>query len=333
MIQLFKSNNPSVIFLVALLAVLLRMPYLSHVPAFQIIPSDILGYYLYQFSAAQLLSNPLLYSIVAITLTLLQALWWNNFLNNVRFLPQQNYLPAFVYVIYTAALPDFCFLSQSFFIAFIVIWILQMMVNIYRKEKQSGSIFNVGFAAGLAALISAHALCLIVFAVIALAILRPNTFKEWLNFLVGVFIPFFLLGTWFFYINRWHEFVESIYTNLLLHRNYATAFSTPFWISVGSTLAMIFSSYFILKSRQLSRLVLIRKFFNVLFHLCWITAAAWFLSTDRTLAAFYILAIPVSFYFAYYLCIEKKEWKANVFMGLWIATILFSQYYFKLNLF
>ncbi len=307
MIQLFKSNNPATVFLIVLLAILLHLPYLLHPQAHQIVPTDIGGYYLMQITNAPLQNNLLLGEIVLLALIIVQALLWNTFLSNVRFLPQQNFLPSFVFIIFSAVLPDFNALSPVFFTTFILIWMLYKMNNIYRKEKQTGATFDLGFAVGLASMLAAHNIFLLFFGIFGLAILRPTTFKEWLNFIIGIFIPFFLVGTWWFYTGRFFQFEESIIGNLIFRKSFVTNLNTGFWVVSSATILMIISSYFLLSTRQLSRLVLIRKFFNVLFHLCWITALMWFFSTDRSLNVFYLLAIPLSFYFAYYLCIEKKN--------------------------
>ena len=333
MIQLFKSNNPATVFLLVLLALLLHLPHLLHPQAHQIVSTDIGGYYLMQITNAPLQNNLLLGEIILLVLIIAQALLWNTFLSNVRFLPYQNFLPAFVFIVFSSVLPDFNRLSPVFFTTFILIWMLYKLNNIYRKEKQTGATFDLGFAVGVAALLAAHNIFLSLFGIFGLAILRPTSFKEWLNFLIGIFIPFFLVGTWWFYTDRFFQFEESIVGNLIFHKNQSTLYNNGFWVVSGVTILMIVSIYFILSTRQLSRLVLIRKFFNVLFHLCWITSFMWFFSTDRSWAVFYLLAIPLSFYFAYYLCIEKKTWKADLWMGIWIAAILFSQYFNQFKIF
>ena len=315
-----------------LVTISLRLPYFNMPLVEQLQPTDYFGTYLFQY-ANYLADNRIVLNTLLTAITLSQALLFNSFLNTVRFLPQQNFLPSLVYVIFTAILPDFYSFSASLLIAFIIIWILHKLIQIYRHEKQYGAVFDLGFAIGVVTLISAHALVFALFAIVALAIMRPTTLVEWLNFLLGLFIPFFLIGTWSFYNHHINDFSNSILLNLKMHYQFASKPNISFYIAIGTTIVLIGANYILLKSRQLSRLVLVRKFFNVLFHLCWVTAASWFFNNDRSASSFYILAIPISFYFAYYLCLEKKSWKADLFIGIWVIAILYSQYYSKINLF
>jgi hypothetical protein len=330
-IQLFKSNNPITIFFVLAVAVLLRLPYFMHPAVHPFIPTDMVGNFVFVKLIGLIANNALLYNIIALVLVIAQALLWNGMLNNLRFLPSQNFLPSLVYVTFTAALPDFIGISQSMLVAFAILWVLNKVVNIYKKEKQTTSTFDLGFTVGICGLLGSHFICIGLFLILALLILRPMQVSEWFNFLTGIFIPFFLIGTWSFYNGFYLSFQHSFFHNLLFSFHHSTSYNAAFLVVSGITILMIGLNYFLLNSRQLSRLVLIRKFFNVLFHLSWVMAASWFISGDRSFAQFYILAIPMSFYFAYYLCIEKKNWKADLFYLFWVSAILGSQYFLKFS--
>jgi hypothetical protein len=209
---------------------------------------------------------------------------------------------------------------------------LYKLINIYRKENQTVTIFDLGFSISVAALIGAHFITLLIFLIIALLILRSLLFKEWINMLIGLFVPFFLVGTWWFYNDMWSNYTHSFFNNLHFHTKPYIKYSISFYAATITTIIAILSSYFLLNSVQLSRLVMVRKFFNLQFHLVWIVGLSWFLNADKSFSQFYLWAIPISFYFAYYLCVEKKKWKANWWYGLWLGAILFSQYVNFLNI-
>jgi hypothetical protein len=290
-------------------------------------PTDVVGNFIFEKLISWVASPLLLYQIIALVLVISQALIWNSMLNNLRFLPSQNFLPSLIYVTFTVALPDFISISQSMIIAFAVLWMLGNVVDIYKKEKQTTATFDLGFAVGLCSLMGAHFILLGLFLVLALLILRPMRIAEWFNFLTGIFIPFFLIGTWCFYQGNYLQFQTNFFRNIVFHINHTTPYNAAFIVVAVVTVFMIGLNYFLLNSRTLSRLVLIRKFFNVLFHASWVIAATWFIAADRSFAQFYILAIPMSFYFAYYLCIEKTRWKADLFYLFWVAAIVCSQYF------
>lgn len=329
MIQLFKSNNPITIFFVLVVAVLLRLPYFMHPAIHPFIPTDMVGNFVFVKMIGLVSSNALVYNIIALVLVVAQALLWNSMLNNLRFLPSQNFLPSLIYVTFTAVLPDFIGISQSMLVAFAILWLLNKVVNIYKKEKQTTSTFDLGFTVGICSLLGSHFITIGLFLILALLILRPMQVSEWFNFLTGFFIPLFLMGTWSFYNGFYLSFQQSFFQNLHFSLHHTTTFNAAFLSVAGVSIFTIAINYFLLNSRQLSRLVLIRKFFNVLFHLSWIIAASWFISSDKSFAQFYILAIPMSFYFAYYLCIEKKNWKADLFYLFWVSAIIGSQYFLK----
>ena len=293
------------------------------------IPTDMVGNFVFVKMIGLVSSNALVYNIIALVLVVAQALLWNSMLNNLRFLPSQNFLPSLIYVTFTAVLPDFIGISQSMLVAFAVLWVLNKVVNIYKKEKQTTSTFDLGFTVGICSLLGSHFITIGLFLILALLILRPMQVSEWFNFLTGFFIPLFLMGTWSFYNGFYLSFQQSFFQNLHFSLHHTTSFNAAFWLVAGVSVFTIAINYFLLNSRQLSRLVLIRKFFNVLFHLSWIIAASWFISSDKSFAQFYILAIPMSFYFAYYLCIEKKNWKADLFYLFWVSAIIGSQYFLK----
>lgn len=103
-----------------------------------------------------------------------------------------NYLPSFFYILF-AFCSDADSSTNPILIAnLFIIPALFFLMESYREEQALSAFFKSGLLMGLAAFFYVYYVLLYPLAFIALIILRPFHWREWLILLLGLFTPFYL---------------------------------------------------------------------------------------------------------------------------------------------
>ncbi len=331
MLRLFQSNHPLTLLVLLVYGILLRLPLFMH-PVVVAYPADasLLGpaeahwmFWLQQ-------TNPIWLYVVAYLLSFLQGVFLSELLNRFKLLPEQNYYPAAVYITISAIFTEWHTILMASLIMFLVLWVLMQLVVKYRHDKAYGAVFDIGLAIGLSFLLQVNMLAMIIFILFAFVILRAFVVREWLNLFVGIVVPSFLAFTWYFYDNRLGQFVNRIAGHFMINRRVAfplelTDLLQYSWLIFGGLYVFV-----VLQARLNNRVVLVRKMMWIFFHLVWMSILAYFLDPDRTRGGVYLLILPISFFFSYYLCIEKRLWLRDIFFLSFVALVVLN--YLPINL-
>lgn len=163
-------------------------------------------------------------NIASVLLLFLQAIMINLLVINNRLSREISLFPGLFYILIASSIPSFLPLSpliiaNTFFIACLI-----SLFSVYKKPIVASTILNAGIWIGLASLAYFSYFSLFILGLIGLNILRAFKIRERLMLLSGVFIPFFLLGVYFFwegqlafYLNRafyfrlnWNEFIMGL---------------------------------------------------------------------------------------------------------------------------
>lgn len=111
---------------------------------------------------------------------------------NQEIVSKTNYLPAFFYVIFSFTLSP-AYTVQPILLANLgAIPALFFLLESYREEQALSSFFKTGILVSLSAFIYVHYLYLFIICFIAIMILRPFQWREWLILLLGLLTPFYI---------------------------------------------------------------------------------------------------------------------------------------------
>lgn len=197
MLSLFRTNQLLNNFLLLFYVAILYLHVFVMPQSWEPSQGGILAYSVYQW----LPWDSMAADVVAALLVLLQGILINFMVADNRINSETNLFPGFFYILAASALPEFTHLSPLHMANTFYLLALINMFTIYNNNKSAGAIFNIGFLIGLGSLFYFSYLVLLLAGFSALGILRAFNIRERLMVIVGVLIPYLLLGTYYF----WHD--------------------------------------------------------------------------------------------------------------------------------
>ncbi len=140
-----------------------------------------------------------------------------------------NLLPGLFYILFIALSPSPFLLNEAILANFLIILAINDVLGSYKKKKAFTQVFNAGFFIGLASLLNPVYAILFIWAFIAFIQLRSFKGNERLLMLIGLALPYYLLGTVYYY-------KDELY--LLLNYDLLTLFGL--WIFKFANLLSVF---------------------------------------------------------------------------------------------
>ncbi len=156
-----------------------------------------------------------LQDLICILLLFLQAILITRMVRRHRMLSDDILFPAGFYLLVASALPTFLDLSPQIIANTFIIIALDQVIKSYRNNNASHNLFNVGFWIAIASLFYFSYLSFLLLAILGLSSIRTFRFREILMIFTGAIVVYFLIGTYYFWIDGLSFFVQKqIYENL-----------------------------------------------------------------------------------------------------------------------
>lgn len=325
MVQLFRSPNPFNIFWLVVLLFVTRFGGLLH--ASVNLDASFTGLFsrlLVQFPSGGLTQLGNIFW--AAILVLIQSLWFNYIINNNNLLGKPSFLPGLLYVTVTALFTSFLTISAPLVCNFLLIWMLQKLIDFYKTEEATSTAYDLGLIVGIGTLIYFPFISLFLIIWIGLLIFRPFNWHEWISGLMGFLTIFFFLSVYYYCTDQTAAFS-------LLSKAFDAGFPViktayPYRFLVLVPLVLIFVlALFRLQANFLKSMVMVRKTFQILFSIIFIIAVASCIKTDFNFNHFQLFAMPVAVIIAYYFLYATKKW----FYESLYLILLFAILYFQFN--
>ena len=164
-------------------------------------------------SLFSIISQESLFSFLfASFLIFLQGAVINLIVAQFRISSEVSLLPGVFFILLASAIPEFLFLSPALIANSFLILVLLELFAVYKKYQPAGNIYNTGFWVGLASLFYVPDLFFIILVLVGLGSLKAFKFKERIVVLTGFITPYILTGVYFFWTDRFSEFLQSQFT-------------------------------------------------------------------------------------------------------------------------
>ncbi len=227
-LQLYKSNNPIVLALLPVVLVVLWLPglldpvaidFLSPSPAFQVI-NDAL---------------PIVWSkILAMVLIVVTGIVLNGIVNNNEIFDRTTYLPALLYVLCMSVFPDMQVLSPITFSN--LFWALAFwrLFRIFRQVPSKQEAFDASVFLLLGGLFYFPSIVMFPIVWIALAVLRPFVWREWLMPLLAASLVLIYWVVYILYADN--PYLAEQYYNFHIgqYQLYLLEFHWSYYIAFGA---------------------------------------------------------------------------------------------------
>ncbi len=323
MIKLFRSHNPLNLILMAGIALILRTGMLYNTP--EKLSFDFIEPFTKLLIAIPLENafSPIANIFIALFLMLIQAFIFNKVVNDYNLLGKPSFLPALMYVTTCSLLKPFLVLSPALICNFLIIWMIEKFLSVYRRDDVRSVMFDLGMIVALGTLIYFPFIAMLPLLWIGLVIFRPFSWREWIIGLIGFLTIFFFLGVFYY----WNNSLDQFY-NIWLPL--ATKFPTNLKIDLYNYLVLIPIVIVILlgilqlRNNFFRSFVQVRKSFQLLFFMFLLRMISFYFKPDFPVYHFLLCAPPVSVLMAYYFLNAGKRW---IYESLYLFLIVFIIYF------
>ncbi len=263
--------------------------------------------------------------VIYLILLFSQALLLNRIVNKYRLLSQLSFLPAFGYVLLVSLFNDYLFMSSAFLANFPIIIMLDKTYQSY-NDSSYRHLFDIGFAISIASLFYLPTFILVVFMMVALATTRIFDWREWVVSLSGIFIPYFLIGTYFFWFEQFYEFATlhfgTITSNQVLPIN-----KLELLVKFLILLFIIMVTMFFFQVQFLKTIVQTRKYLTLSVYLLAISVMAFLLIRHFSFEPVSLSLIPISIFFSYTIFRLNNALTAESLHLALLSTLIVFQYW------
>lgn len=325
MIKQFRSFNPVNIIFLAGITLLLRVGIFIQLP--EQVSVDFIEPFTRLLVPIPENSFPVLTNIyLAAFLLLVQALTFNRIINSYNLLGKSTYLPALLYVSAGSLITPFLILSPVLFCNFLILWMMEKFLSIYKRDEVRSVMYDLGMIVGLGTLIYFPFIAMLPVLWISLIIFRPFIWREWFAVITGIITIFFFLGVFYY----WNESLDKFYRIWL---PLASKFPTSLRINYYDTLVLIpvlgilILGFFQLQKNFFRSMVHLRKTFQLLFFLFLTGLISFYLKEDLRLYHFLLCVPPVAVLMAYYFVHASTRWLYESMYFVLVVGIIYFQIY------
>lgn len=283
-----------------------------------------------EFNSLQPIAGRKYFSVL---LLFAQALYFNSILDKHKVTERGNYLGSYIFILLSCMFRNFLFLSPALIANIFLLIEIDLLFSIYKKEKVSSQIFDLGFVISVSSLFYFPSLAFLLFLFFGVLILRPFKIGEWMVILIGAIVPYFLSSVYFFWFDRLPEFFNNITFRKVMNEEFG--FVTNTQIIIISLVVFIAVIWSLMKIQQnyFKALVQIRNYFAVLLLFSMLGFLSVFLQSNIRVENFIWLVIPVATALSYSLPMLKKWWIGEIFHLTMLLIILYFQFENQLNFF
>ena len=258
-------------------------------------------------------------------ITISQTFHLNYIVGKHDVLYKNSYLPALFLILLIGLIPSFLVFSPVLLVNSIFIFILDKLFKLYKSPAPLPIIFDVSLLTGIATLIYLPSISLMLLIAVAIFILKPFAWRDWLVGFLGVFIPFFFTFVFYFWSDGINELRQRFFPESI----------SQLWDIKGLMLQgyritlVVISILFVLTMVRIRQnfyknVTRIRNFQQVVFIFLLVAIASLAFTGSVAVYRFSILAIPLAVMISYYFLSNKKAWWNEVLFWVMVGTLIFN---------
>ena len=271
-------------------------------------------------------THPLYIVILSILLLYIQAVVLNQVFENHRLTERNHLLTAAIYVITLSSNSDLTQPLGILITNFILIILLNIVLNIYGRKEPFRHVFDAGFLIGLASMIYFPVVYFILFVWIALMLYQIFTWREWVIPVIGLSIPYLFAGTYFFWKDSLTLELSHLSTPFTKFSPLFFESTVYFYLFSGLIILLILISLNHALREQRKSTIPVRKKTGVLFAFLFIALMSGFFSGEILMRYLLITFIPVSMFIAQYFTGLRKVFVMDMIVMAMLIIMLADKY-------
>jgi hypothetical protein len=320
----FKANNPLNTFLLFIYGLLLKFAFFTHAHVPVVQKTDGLLFKEIVIGLSKVATGwPIIYPALTYLLLFIQAVSFNQLINNQRLIQRSTHLPAMSYLLITSLFPEWNMLTSTLIINTIMVWVWARMINLYNSTTPKTTLFNIGMVIGVSSFFYFPSLAFAVLIVVALILTRPFNLAEWIIALLGIITPFYLLFAWLFLTNKLMDYKLPALTLSypMFPHNYWP------WASMAIiVIAFLTGAYFVQENFR-KQVVQVRNSWSLILFYLVATALVPFINYTHTFEYWILTALPLSAFVACAFLYPSKKWFPVLLHWSMVALIIATSYF------
>ncbi len=326
-LRFFKAPYLSRLFIALLLAVILWLPVIF-IPENLLIPHFFSPFYKFYMTIST--ENRWIQIIIAFIINVLTALIVNFIATEFGLSEKRSYVSLFLYILFSAALPQFTKMNPLIFINLLLSLYLYFLFRIATTKNTILLSFNGGLLIGIMTLVFVPMIFLLVVQFIGLMLNRINKIRAYLTTVLGLLIPFIYLFTYYFWIDTVSQKGADFLQNLSVHwpaAIHVNIFSTIIiFIIIVLIVSAIWKEYINLFKRKISK----RRNTSITLYMLLILLFV-FLFYSTGINFIVLLFVPAAIITNDYLRFVKRKKIAEIIVLILVVLELFNQYFILYN--
>ncbi|MEQ6168528.1 hypothetical protein AAOE16_15140 [Ekhidna sp. MALMAid0563] len=259
-----------------------------------------------------------------------QAGIFNQLLLKNKAYDENNYLPAFLYVILMLAVPDFMTLSPQLMSLTFVLMSLRNVLRRIDNQVTDELFLNSGIYLGVAAMIYLPSMIFFFVFLIALILFSTAVTRRLLLYLFSFLMAFSLCALYFYSRGHASVFIDSYVTqNLLLKVGSPVSTNEFLLISAGFIFIFVLSVFKTWGSARLTSFQ--QKIQQVIWLMFFGGVATFFLSNGKSFHEIVFIVPVIAYFWTHYFILLRKRIFQFVMPGFMIFGILFYAIYCYTN--
>jgi hypothetical protein len=242
-------------------------------------------------------------------------------LNTIHiFIPVRTQLPALFYIVLAAVFNPTHQLTPAMVVSLLVILILFRLFVTYKTDGPSVNFLDAGFLIAVASMIYFPAILLFIFLLVALVILRPLNWREWVYVFLGLMLPYlFVVSGYYLAGVPVSEFFQGFGGLFQHHKQTFSIIQLIGWLFVIGML--IYSSYFMASAIDKMK-IHGRKIFMLFLWLFLTAIGIYLVIPGAGMDMVSIAAIPLSYLFSHYFCNCTRNWINEGLISLFFVMMV-----------
>jgi hypothetical protein len=321
LLNLFRQNTALAAFFALLLALALRMPLFFDLPQYNSEASGPLAVLMFKY--IDKLQHPLLVSYILSTIIIvLQAVLLNYIFIRHDILYKISYMPAFVYILSSSLFPEQMQLSAQLLSNTFLLLMLLRLFYMYESDKPLFLVLDSGIYLGLAMLLYIDIVVFLPFIIISVVIFTSFNMRYIIVALLGIFIPIYFIGTYFYITNRLAMFLE-LTSNAIQGIEVSTTLTNYYQLIPLSILVFAsFMGYVGLQQNYMQNKVKTRRILQSMMLLALFCLAIMLVEDQSYVYALFFINVPMSLAIGYYLISTKRLWFKEILAWILISCSL-----------
>ena len=324
LLRLLKYNTTAGYLLIPLLAVLAWWPsFISG--SYQQMAFDFFPMPLYELISDRIPHHSLISKIIALILLLFSGFYLIRLNNKYLFLSERTLLPAFIFVLIASSISPLQRLHPALVAMLFLLPAIDRLLASYKNERLSYSFFEASFLIGTGSLVYFNLIFFAVIVWVALLILRPVIWREWVFSILGVVIPWiFFLATLYFIHDSFLPGLELLGTQFTAG-NVFNFMHLPEYIFFGYLFFLILIASSKVSRSMYTMKVLSRKIFMLFFWVYALGVVIYFIVETAGIELVVPSTVPVAFLLTHFILSRKRGFCNNgILWSIITGTLILS---------